>query len=271
VKDKPEIAVIMSACKRDHFEEQFKALSDQSVRPSVFYMYQNLPQYDLRDFCKKNKIIHIYSDKDFGCYGRFTVPLLVQAEYCLIIDDDTIPGPRWIENCLRCHKKYNAAVGSMGQRLPPVSIKQKAFIYQEGRYCVRKKEGEGLYEVEGLRQDHRVDYILHNYFFRKEWIKYFWSLDPLYYHIFEDFHFGITMALAGIPVYVAKQETLEEAGSIKWAYQYDEHRGMDRPLDDLQQIKKYYDYVWKKGWRPLCVREKGLIGRWLTSRALIDT
>ncbi len=42
------------------------------------------------------------------------MPLLLDTEYTVIFDDDTIPQPGWIEHAIGSSKQYNAIVGAVG-------------------------------------------------------------------------------------------------------------------------------------------------------------
>ena len=51
------------------------------------------------------------SNRNWGVWPRFLFCAEFKSEYVCVFDDDTIPGSRWIENCL---KTMNSTPGLLG-------------------------------------------------------------------------------------------------------------------------------------------------------------
>ena len=75
------ISVILTKYKRTHlFKEQIRSIKNQSVYVDEILVCDN-------------------SVDNKGVWERFNVAKKAKNEFVCIIDDDTIPGSLWIENC----------------------------------------------------------------------------------------------------------------------------------------------------------------------------
>ena len=108
------ISIILTAYKRDYFEQQIAAIKRQTIQPKCIYMWQNGSFINV-DKYRKYGIKLIKSDENFKFHGRFAFALLMQTEYVAIFDDDIIPGKKWLENCLKLSKQKNCIVGQNGR------------------------------------------------------------------------------------------------------------------------------------------------------------
>lgn len=163
------ISVILTQYKRNTTESQLKAIFRQTggVLASIdsIYIYQNLNFIDLK-FLDKIKFktkdgspvppIHIIQSKNhnFKFHGRFTLPLLLDTEYTVVFDDDTIPREGWFQHAIEACKAHNAIVGAVGMVVAPDA--QDFFT------------GPLEYDLE-------VDYVGHSWVFRTEWARYLWQ------------------------------------------------------------------------------------------------
>lgn len=193
------ISIILTAYKRDYFEEQISAIKNQTIQPKDIYMWQNGSYINI-DKYRKYGIKLIKSDQNFKFHGRFAFALLMQTEYVAIFDDDIIPGNKWLENSLKLSKLKNCIVG------------------QNGRFYTNKPT-QNYYGV-GSRKDQdfistpvRVNLVGHCWFFKKEWLKYMWRTIPFSYDNGEDIHFCFSAKLYGnIDSYVAAQSKNDKDG-----------------------------------------------------------
>lgn len=141
-KPQNDISVIMSQYKRNHSEEQLAAILTQTIPVTTIYIYQNENHLRVdfihnvaREFCmdlslQRCPTVKFLQNKEvnFPYHGRFTIPLLLSTEFVFIIDDDIVPGSRYLENCLRVTIRYNAVCGAAGQILSPT---RKIMIYPQ--------------------------------------------------------------------------------------------------------------------------------------------
>lgn len=141
------ISVVLTQYKRNTTELQLRALFSQTVLSKIdrIVIFQNEKYVDL-DFLKNidfseeiieqettvsrmylsrnrrkqknrmNDIIEVVQspDRNYKYHGRFALALLFDTEYTVILDDDTIPQPRWLEVSTELSKSRNAIVGPVG-------------------------------------------------------------------------------------------------------------------------------------------------------------
>ena len=109
------VAIVLNAFKRtDYLELQLDAIENQTVAPSNIYVWQNsggvIPEH------LKSRFILAECSENMGVWARFAFALNIDADYICVFDDDTIPGNRWIENCLSSIKKTEGLLGTRGLR-----------------------------------------------------------------------------------------------------------------------------------------------------------
>ena len=115
VNNDKTIAVLLNVFKRaEYLDIQLKALEEQTVKPISIYVWQN--EGDIIPEHLKQKFILAECSINLGVWARFSFALNINADYICILDDDTIPGNRWLENCLNTVKKYNGLLGTRGIR-----------------------------------------------------------------------------------------------------------------------------------------------------------
>ena len=127
----PSITVILCAYNRPHLlTEQINAIKAQSVPVSDIWLWYNQgskPQKNLPDiktaFCNHN----------FKFFGRFAFAMLAQTDYVALFDDDTIPGPDWLKQCLAYMKTHEGILGTTGIQLTKKSYAPHIKIGWNGR------------------------------------------------------------------------------------------------------------------------------------------
>lgn len=190
---KPKISVILTAWQRPQYlEEQVERILSQSIVPGEIVLWYNKPSKDkgvtgskqLIHFKNDHLVKKIICDYNFGIIPRFTFASCVEGDYVCIFDDDTMPGTRWLENCLNFVDSEQALCGTIGIRyLSKTELKtQKPRMGWEGMN----------------NRIEFVDLVGHSWFFRKEWAKYFWDIDPLSREFGEDIHFCAMLQRHGI-------------------------------------------------------------------------
>ena len=220
------VSVILTAYKRDYFQEQIKAIKKQTIKPKTIYIWQNGNFINI-DKYRKMDVKLIKSDVNFKFHGRFAFALLMQTQYVAIFDDDIIPGPKWLENCINLSKSKNCIVGANGRNYNSKS---------------KKHVGIGLTnKFDYLDKPCKVDLVGHCWFFKKEWLKYMWRQIPFSYDNGEDIHFCFCAKLFGnIDSYVAGQSktNLNTKADIKNdQYAQDNHASWKK--SNHQKIRNY--------------------------------
>lgn len=110
------VSVVLNCFKRPHsLEDQYKAVVNQTIKPAEILIWKNAG-LDIREFNREILDNCSFSDcnKNLGVWGRFAYALNAQNEYILLLDDDTIPGTKWIENCIREFEKRPGIYGTIG-------------------------------------------------------------------------------------------------------------------------------------------------------------
>lgn len=166
------ITVILNCYKRpEYLREQIEAIRNQTVPVDDIWIWYNKPedqdQLDLTELgCKVATCNH-----NFKFHGRFAFGLLAQTEYVAYFDDDTIPGPRWFESCLKEIEKENLILGSAG------------VLLQSNKYNPHRKIGWNGYRSPQLQY---VDLVGHAWFMKRDTLQYMWREDQVSWDNGED-------------------------------------------------------------------------------------
>jgi hypothetical protein len=203
------VTALINLYKRlDSCVEIYKSLQSQSCPPQYIYIWVN-GSISAVDLCSLRHQMpsarFILSDENIGVWARFSFALNFNSEYTVIFDDDTVPGPRWLENCLVSMSQRAALYGTVGliYHMPPSYMNHKRV---------------GWCQPNSIPEE--VDIIGHSWFFRTEWLKQYWfttdSLDLIPF-CGEDMHFSYALQLCGIPSFVPPHPTSNRDlwGSIK--------------------------------------------------------
>ena len=143
------------------------------------------------------------------------------------MDDDIIPGKRFIERALGACKRLNAIISPHGRRLSPDTCRTEMFV------------GDGYeFQHSFCLEDTEVDFGNNAWFFRQEWIGYFLSEKPLYRNNGEDIHLSAMCKLLGnIPTYIPRQIVPVESGNVKRYYSADEYALHRKPLFNKERVE----------------------------------
>jgi len=195
MKDNPNISVVLTAWNRPQYlEEQVEAVLSQTIRPHEVVLWYNqpskklgiLPRKQLVNFKHSNRVKKIICDYNFGIIPRFALSSCLDGDYICIFDDDTIPGRRWFENCMRFVESERCLLGTIGLRY--LSLDQGS-VKTETPRMGWEAQNENL---------EFVDLVGHSWFFKKRWMQYFWLEEPLLKTFGEDIHFCSMLAKHGI-------------------------------------------------------------------------
>jgi len=154
---------------------QIDAIRKQTKRPTQIWLWVN--QHEDNDgfnFKELDLDRVFHNDHNWKFYGRFAAALLADTEYVAIFDDDTIPGERWLENCLETMKTNEGILGSAG-----VTLNDKFYV-QHDRCGWPTQNSETT----------RVDLVGHAWFFKREWLSYLWREKPTTWDNGEDIQFS---------------------------------------------------------------------------------
>lgn len=225
------ISVVLTKYKREHrFEEQYQSVENQSIKPEEILICDNRFQ-------------------NLGVWSRFSTALHAKGEFVCVIDDDTIPGEKWLENCLHHFRKTQGLYGTCGYKFHS-STHYKDNYSRHGWPCPNEEPLE-------------VDYVVHNWFFKKEWLNWYWSELPerKFFLCGEDMNFSYQLQKRGIKTYVPPhpENNWSWWGSLKgWEYGIDDVSLYEsNPENFRQNMYNFFDHQIKKGWK--IISEKKII------------
>lgn len=224
------VTVILTKYKRTHLlEEQLNSINYQSIKVDEILICDNT--LDNR-----------------GVWERFKLAKTAKNEFICIIDDDTIPGTLWIENCFSEFNKKEGLYGTCG------------YIFNSDTHYKNNYKRIGWCNPnESVK---KVDYVVHNWFFKKEWLEYFWNVDNIPLNYGEDMNLSYQLQKQGIDTFVPPHPKNIKSlwGSIKGTIYGDDKNSLwiSNPNNFKSNMFKYFDDLVKKDWK-LINTEKNLL------------
>lgn len=242
------ITVILNGYKRpEYLKIQLNAILNQTIQPEEIMMWQNQgAEFDTK---LTEVITHTSSNKNFGVWARFAYALNAKTEYICIFDDDTIPSPRWFENCLNTMKTHEGLLGTIG-----VQFQTKTGYQPIQRFGWADNNNDDVVEV---------DIVGHAWFFKREWLKYFWMEMPSKDDstlVGEDMHFSFMLEkYANIKTYVPPHPKNDVSlwGSnpnLGWKFGQDKN-AISMNHNNLREMNQMFVDNIKNGFVPLKFRE----------------
>lgn len=155
------VSVILNVYKRGYtLEKQIESILNQSinVKPEDIHIWYNNSESEQP--IPNNKDIKTYHcNYNTKFFGRFTIPLLCKTKYIALLDDDIIPGHKWLENCINSISKKDGIYGGSG------------VITNGNTYKPNTKVGWNGLKSEEITE---VDLVGHAWFFKQEYSKFMW-------------------------------------------------------------------------------------------------
>jgi hypothetical protein len=247
---KDEITVILTAWKRNYLPEQLNHIINQTKKPYQIWIYQNESHLNINipEHLKAAHKISVIQSRDinFKFHGRFALPLLCDTEYTAIFDDDTIPGNRWLENCLKTSKRNNCIVGANGRSM------KAGFENSKEQHMIAYADGQPVEE------ETEVDFVGHCWFFKSEWCKNIWRDRPYTWDNGEDIHFAASCQIyENIKCFVPKMPYNDRSlwGDTHSYLGADQHASWRK--NTHQGIRSEIVRHWcDKGWKPIVLRKE---------------
>lgn len=160
------IGVVLNVFKRpENVLRQLEGLSTQTLKPDVILIWVNGCEFSLPDSLdsfQRDSIVVIKSSENLGVWARFTAALNLHTTFINVLDDDIIPGPKWLEHARYHCLKLNGLIGGRGVRF------YSRQSYNPIDHWGWKKPNEEALEV---------DIIGHSWFFRREWLNEIWNIE----------------------------------------------------------------------------------------------
>lgn len=158
------VTIVLNGYKRQYtLAKQIQSIKEQSY-PIEKILYFNLksrekqftPDYDLLE---REGVEFADTSHDYGVWGRFTFALNAKTDFVCIMDDDIIPGGKYIENCVLSYEKKPGIYGAMGS----------VFKFKEKR--MENYGWQGINNTDVTQ----VNYVYQTWFMPREALHAFWS------------------------------------------------------------------------------------------------
>ena len=176
---KGEITCVINGYKRPgNLDMLHAALKAQSIPPTEIMLWYNSPgRHSPVNEELLEELQGVFSRRNWGVWARFAYALLAETEYVCIFDDDTIPGARWLENCLQTitQPAYEGLLGTIG------------LIFETpNSYFPHSRHGWPSQNPAPVE----VDIVGHSWFFKREWLHLLFEDVPLDRMAGEDIRFS---------------------------------------------------------------------------------
>ena len=159
------VDVLLTAYKRPQvLAQQLEAIKNQTIKPKNILLYQDgidsyykieLNKMFLRQFSD----YHI-AKENTGVWQRFVyASKAAKSKYVCVFDDDTIPGPRWLENCYIHMQQSKGIYGTNGILLRNGVNYPSRDMLVAGWHSANEKIAE-------------VDFVGHSWFVERDYLKY---------------------------------------------------------------------------------------------------
>jgi len=244
---KPSIAVLLTGYKRGHvLQRQLEAIQAQTVPVEEIWLYHNrhrkhkLPDGIVGQF---QRYISVFPN--LGVWPRFLTCLEFSSEHVCVFDDDTVPGTRWLENCLTGMALKPGLYGTNGILFPP--------------------QGRRPYKQVGWKQSNEkltaVDIVGHSWFFRRDWLRAY-AAEPRpmredgshFRRCGEDYFFSyVLQRRLGLGTYVPPHPATQQSfwGSTQGRLGRDQH-ALWRQKGEEAAKNEFHAALRKRGWQLRC-------------------
>lgn len=255
-----KVTVVMNGYKRSYAaKEQYEAYRNQSVGTPEMLFWGNTPEthdVETQELPYKKYVVDgstsAICNENLGVWARFAYALNAKTPFVCVVDDDTIPGSKWLENCIDTTYALNK----------PCVLTTRGVKLKNSDYPV-----PGSYSTAGWcnpnEKTERVDFGGHCWFFSKTVLKAFWlqAPDVLPLNYGEDIHisWAAWQTFKGetfVPPHPVDQPEL-------WGSQRDTaiHFGEDlsatsRDRDASIGMNRYVQGILKSGYKPVLYREQ---------------
>jgi hypothetical protein len=173
------------------------------------------------------------SSTNLGVYGRFAAGLLARTHYVAIFDDDTIPGRRYLENCLETMRTHPGILVGAGTQFTSASYLPRERYGWQGR----------------TSNVAEVDCGGSSWFLERAWLAYLWLEPPFNWDNGEDLRLSyLAQKYGGIRTYTPAQAEDEMCGSLLLALGRDEVALSAKPDHYRLRSEQLVEQL-KNGWR----------------------
>lgn len=246
-----KLTVVLSGFMRPHaLQEQYDALQAQTFTDFDIMLWVNVPNTSkLMEFPKEvvEKCNTVVSNADYGSWGRFVCALNAKTDFIHVIDDDTIPGTRWLENCWNTMKEVGNGV---------LSTRGVIMTEHDTQYPMPNSYTPvGWCAPNELTT--RVDMGCHSWFFSKDVLRAYFGEMPTHFpqRFGEDTHIAYAAKKMGIDSYVPKHPKDDTSlwGSMReTALRYGEEPcAISMSREANIGMNRYWNFVKSQGYKTI--------------------
>ncbi len=112
----PGITAILTVYRRPNtIQSLVEAIRAQTAAAPQIWIWANEPPAAVIDAIAQAKVDRVVtSSVNAYFHARFALALTAPTEFVTVFDDDSVPGPRWFENCLATMGRTPGILGSAG-------------------------------------------------------------------------------------------------------------------------------------------------------------
>lgn len=207
--ERADLTVVLSSWRRPHLlVEQVAAMRRQSSPPWEIWVWA--------DSCAENAgfdyqpldVDRVFrNSSNLGVYGRFAIALLARTVYVAVFDDDTLPGCRYLENCLETIREHRGIIAAAGVQ------------FTRAGYRPAVRYGWALRTATVSE----VDVGCNAWLLEREWLSYLWREPVFDWFNGEDMRLSyLAQKYGGIRTYTPPQGTPDLSGSVRGSLGRDE-------------------------------------------------
>ena len=250
------VTIIITVWKRNYLEEQIESLLNQTVLPEQIWIIHYEDHIDIRPLIKRYlpvfpSIFIIEADLNLKFFGRYSMAGYVNTEYVWVLDDDVIPGRKWLErSCEKC-SELNAVITCTGRIIPKDDfIPEKCSSGEIEKYFIGDSNDADAMHY--CPVDTIVDYPCNSYFIKSSWVSDFWAIWPSTFLSGDDIHLSAALKIKrNVPTVVLAQSCGETTGNLRKEYGLDEHKSWLKPgwFETRESILR--NLIQVQGWKPI--------------------
>lgn len=239
------IGVLLSSHGRPHtLRPQLAAIDAQTVKPDdlvIFHDHAPGVQFDT-EATRGRKVTA--TNWTGGVWNRFAFCLWgFSTEFICVLDDDTIPGPQWLKNCLDCSLREPGLYGTNG------------VLFTHGHRQARKYFGFS----NPLPDQVPVDIVGHAFFFPRVLLAKACSLPrPDVSTAGEDYHLAFAAQAMGWQTWCPPHHLPELSGSTRPDLGTDD-KALYRTPGEEEKKQRVHEFYLAQGWKPLAMRNNAVL------------